>query len=129
MLSDVYSEGEFFHFGLGFLLKNLLKCIDFDSSDYKKKVIFIRDNAQLPLVNMNFSPVLNEQHLRKKCQVFVSYYQLTEVVGQQKDSGILHNATKIRVSLKSKVFNQIDIETNFIDTKPVQHQGLLNTYL
>jgi hypothetical protein len=67
--------------------------------------------------------------LCEKCQVSVSSYELTEVVRQQKDSGILHNATKIRASLKSNIFNQIDIETNFADTKPVQHQDLLKTYL
>lgn len=129
MLSDMYSEGEFFRFGSGFLLKDLLKYINFDNNDHKKKVIFIGDNAQLPPVNMNFSPALNEQYLREKCQVSVSSYELTEVVRQQKDSGILHNATKIRASLKSNVFNQIDIETHFADTKPVQHQDILKTYL
>lgn len=129
MLSDMYSEGEFFRFGSGFLLKDLLKYINFDNNDHKKKVIFIGDNAQLPPVNMNFSPTLNEQYLREKFQVSVSSYELTEVVRQQKDSGILHNATKIRASLKGNVFNQIDIETHFADTKPVQHQDLLKTYL
>lgn len=129
MLSDMYSEGEFFRFGSGFLLKDLLKYLNFDNNDHKKKVIFIGDNAQLPPVNMNFSPALNEQYLREKCQISVSAYELTEVVRQQKDSGILHNATKIRASLKSNTFNQIDIETNFADTKPVQHQDLLKTYL
>ncbi len=129
MLSDMYSEGEFFRFGSGFLLKDLLKYINFDNNDHKKKVIFIGDNAQLPPVNMNFSPALNEQYLREKCQVSVSSYELTEVVRQQKDSGILHNATKIRASLKSNVFNQIDVETHFADTKPVQYQDILKTYL
>lgn len=129
MLSDMYSEGEFFRFGSGFLLKDLLKYINFDNNDHKKKIIFIGDNAQLPPVNMNFSPALNEQYLREKCQVSVNSYELTEVVRQQKDSGILYNATKIRASLKSNIFNQIDIETNFADTKPVQHQDLLKTYL
>lgn len=129
MLSDMYSEGEFFRFGSGFLLKDLLEYINFDNNDHKKKVIFIGDNAQLPPVNMNFSPALSEQYLRENHQVSVSSYELTEVVRQQKDSGILHNATKIRASLKSNIFNQIDIETNFADTKPVQHQDLLKTYL
>ena len=129
MLSDMYSEGEFFRFGSGFLLKDLIKYINFDNNDHKKKIIFIGDNAQLPPVNMNFSPALNEQYLREKYQILVSCYELTEVVRQQKDSGILYNATKIRASLKSNVFNQIDIETNFADTKPIQHQNLLKTYL
>lgn len=129
MVSDMYSEGEFFRFGSGFLLKDLFKYINFDNNDHKKKAIFIGDNAQLPPVNMNFSPALNEQYLSEKCQVSVRSYELTEVVRQQKNSGILHNASQIRASLKSNVFNQIDIDTNFTDIKPVQHQFLLNTYI
>ncbi len=129
MLADVYSEGEFFRFGSGYLLKDLLRYINFDNNSSKKKIIFVGDNAQLPPVNMNFSPALNEQYLREKYQVSVSSYELTEVVRQQKDSGILHNATKIRASLKSNIFNQIDIETNFADTKPIQYKDLLKTYL
>ena len=129
MISDMYSEGEFFRFGSGFLLKDLFKYINFDNNDHKKKVIFIGDNAQLPPVNMNFSPALNEQYLREKYQVSVSSYELTEVVRQQNDSGILYNATKIRNSLKNNIFNQIDIETHFSDIKPVQHQDILKTYL
>lgn len=129
MISDTYSEGEFFRFGSGFLLQDLFKYINFDNNDHKKKIIFIGDNAQLPPVNMNFSPALNEDHLRNNYNISVSSYELTEVVRHQKDSGILHNATKIRDVLKSNVFNQIDIETNFADIKPVQHQNLLETYL
>lgn len=129
MLSDVYSEGELFRFGSGFLLKDLLKYINADSYNHTKKVIFIGDNAQLPPVNMNFSPALNERYLRETYQISVSSYELTEVVRQQKDSGILYNATKIRASLKSNTFNQIDIETHFSDIKPVQPQDLLKTYL
>jgi hypothetical protein len=129
MLSDVYSEGEFFRFGSGFLLEDFLKYINFDNNKHGKKVIFIGDSAQLPPVNMNFSPALNEQYLYEKYQIPVSGYELTEVIRQQKDSGILHNATKIRASLKSNIFNQIDIETNFADIEPVQHQDLLKTYL
>lgn len=129
MLSDVYSEGEFFRFGSGFLLKDLLKYINFDNNDHKKKIIFIGDNAQLPPVNMNLSPALDTDYLLENCKISAQSYELTEVKRQQKDSGILHNATKIRKSLKENIFNQIDIETSFPDTKPVQHQDLLKTYL
>ncbi len=129
MISDTNEEGEFFCFGSGFLLKDLLKYINFDDNDHKKKVIFIGDNAQLPPVNMNFSPALDEQYLREKYQLSISSHELTEVVRQKKNSGILYNATKIRDSLYSNVLNQIDIETNFKDIKPVKHEDLLKTYL
>jgi ATP-dependent exoDNAse (exonuclease V) alpha subunit len=37
MLSNVYSEGEFFRFGSGFLLKDLISYINFDNNDHIKK--------------------------------------------------------------------------------------------
>lgn len=129
MLSNVYSEGEFFRFGSGFLLKDLIKYINFDNNDHRKKVIFIGDNAQLPPVNMNFSPALDGNYLKDNCNLISSEFELTEVVRQKAESGILHNATKIRKYLKDNIFNQLDIETNFKDINNTKHEELLSKYL
>ncbi|MBL7811120.1 MAG: AAA family ATPase [Bacteroidetes bacterium] len=129
MLSNVYSEGEFFRFGSGFLLKDLIKHINPDSNDHSKKIIFIGDNAQLPPVNMNFSPALDENYLKENCGLISKEFELTEVVRQEAESGILHNATKIRKSLKENVFNQLDIETNFKDINKTKYEELLPKYL
>jgi AAA domain/UvrD-like helicase C-terminal domain len=129
MLSNVYSEGEFFRFGSGFLLKDLIKYINFDNNDHNKKIIFIGDNAQLPPVNMNFSPALDGNYLKENCNLVPSEFELTEVVRQKADSGILHNATKLRQSLKANIFNQLDIETNFKDITKTRHEELLAKYL
>ena len=129
MLSNVYSEGEFFRFGSGFLLKDLIQYINFDNNDHRKKIIFIGDNAQLPPVNMNFSPALDGNYLKDNCNLISSEFELTEIVRQKAESGILHNATKIRKYLKDNIFNQLDIETNFKDINKTKHEELLSTYL
>lgn len=129
MLSDVYSEGEFFRFGSGYLLRDLISYINFDNNEHNKKVIFIGDNAQLPPVNMNFSPALDGNYLKENCDIESKEFELTEVVRQKADSGILHNATKIRESLKANLFNQLDIETNFKDINKTKHEELLSKYL
>jgi hypothetical protein len=129
MLSNVYSEGEFFRFGSGFLLKDFINYINFDNKDHNKKVIFIGDNAQLPPVNMNFSPALDEKYLQENCNLVSSEFELTEVVRQKAESGILHNATKLRQSLKANIFNQLEIETNFKDINQTKHEDLLSKYL
>ena len=87
----------------------------------------IRD--RLPPVNMNFSPALDEKYLQENCNLVSSEFELTEVVRQEAESGILHNATKIRKSLKENVFNQLDIETNFKDISKTKHEDLLSKYL
>ncbi|WP_052123428.1 ATP-dependent DNA helicase [Flavobacterium beibuense] len=129
MISNVYSEGEFFRFGSGYLLKDLINHINLDSNDHSKKIIFIGDNAQLPPVNMNFSPALDENYLKENYGLISKEFELTEVVRQEAESGILYNATKIRKSLKENVFNQLDIETNFKDINTTKYEELLPKYL
>ena len=129
MLSNVYSEGEFFRFGSGCLLEDLLKYINLDNNNHNKKIIFIGDNAQLAPVNMNFSPALDYNYLKENCNLISSEFELTEVVRQNANSGILHNATKIRQSLKANIFNQLDIETNFKDINNTKYEELLPKYL
>ncbi|MEJ8597289.1 AAA family ATPase [Riemerella anatipestifer] len=129
MLSNVYSEGEFFRFGSGYLLKDLINYINFDNNDHNKKIIFIGDNAQLPPVNMNFSPALDKKYLQENFNLVSNEFELTEVVRQKAESGILRNATKLRQSLKANIFNQLDIETNFKDINKTKYEELLSKYL
>ncbi len=129
MLSNVYSEGEFFRFGSGYLLNDLIRYINFGDKEHNKKIIFIGDYAQLPPVNMNFSPALDSKYLKENCGLDTTEFELTEVVRQKTDSGILHNATKIRESVKANIFNQLDIETNFRDIHKTKHEELLLKYL
>lgn len=129
MVSNIYSEMEFIRFGSGFLLQDLMKYINLDQNDHNKKVIFIGDNAQLPPVGMNFSPALDIQYLIEHFGVQVEEFELTEVVRQQEDSGILKNASKLRKSLKSKIFNQLDIETTNQDVEHLEHSNFMNKYL
>lgn len=129
MISNVYGEPEFFRFGSGFLLQDLLKYINIDCNDHNKKIIFIGDNAQLPPIGMNFSPALDVQYLKQTFNLLVNEYELTEVVRQKSDSGILKNTVPIRKSLANQTFNQLDIATNYNDVSHVEHADFLNTYL
>lgn len=129
MVSDVYSEGEFFRFGSGLLLKDLLKYVNLDNNDHDKKIIFIGDNAQLPPIGMSFSPALDEKYLHDKHMLHSSSYELTEVVRQAKGSGVLQNAIEIRSALKDKIFNKLDINTSLDDVEHIEHQDLMEKYL
>ena len=129
MISNVYGEPEFFRFGSGFLLQDLLKYINIDCNDHNKKIIFIGDNAQLPPIGMNFSPALDKQYLTKNFNLLVNEYELTEVVRQKADSGILKNTIPIRKSLSNQAFNQLDIDTNFSDVSHLEHEDFLKIYL
>jgi exodeoxyribonuclease-5 len=63
------------------------------------RLMFVGDEAQLPPVGAAESPALNLEYLRAFSQLKVHHYRLTEVVRQQHLSGILYNATLLRLRL------------------------------
>ena len=78
-------------FGTGNLLEDL---ISFVRSGAECKVILIGDSAQLPPVGLDASPALLKDYM--SMMGGVSFAELSTVVRQQKESGILYNATKVR---------------------------------
>ena len=78
-------------FGTGNLLDDL---ISFVRAGAECKVILIGDSAQLPPVGLDASPALLHDYMAMMGGVV--FAELSTVVRQQKESGILHNATLIR---------------------------------
>lgn len=64
------------------------------------RLILIGDTAQLPPVGSNESPALVADWLKDRYQLEVSSFEMTQVVRQTRDSGILMNATLIRNMLR-----------------------------
>src|SRR5690606_6644830 len=63
-------------------------------------LMFVGDTAQLPPVGLSSSPALNAELLSQEYHLFTTKYELTEVVRQRQDSGILFNATKLRNEIR-----------------------------
>ncbi len=78
-------------FGSGNLLEDL---ISFVRSGVDCKVIMIGDSAQLPPVGLDASPALLPEYM--KMMGGVRFAELSTVVRQHDESGILYNATMIR---------------------------------
>ena len=78
-------------FGTGNLLEDL---VAFVRSGFDCRLILIGDSAQLPPVDLDASPALSREYMEGFGGVFFS--ELTTVVRQQKESGILFNATRLR---------------------------------
>lgn len=116
MVSDFYSEGEFFRFGSGRLLTDLMKYVNLDHNDHSKKVIFIGDAAQLPPVKMKTSPALDRKYLAQEFGLRnIRHYELTEVVRQKAQSGILVAANTLRESIARRSFNQMSLAISATD--------------
>jgi len=62
-------------------------------------VIFVGDNAQLPPVGSEYSPALDVKFIEENYRLKVYSNELKEVVRQKEESGILYNATLLRIQL------------------------------
>lgn len=129
MMPDVYQEAEFFRFGTGYLLTDFLKFVNLDHNDHSKKVIFIGDDAQLPPVGMNYSPALNADYLFREHHVRSTGVELTEVVRQKSESGVIGNAIELRKALQAGIFNRLVVDRNYPDVAEVKYEDLMPRYL
>lgn len=128
MVSDVYSEGEFFRFGSGRLLSDLIEYSHIQDSTSIGKIIFIGDPAQLPPIGMNFSPALDENYLATKFNLKIASAEMKEVKRQDVDNGILLAASKIRKCLTSGYFNDFDLRENRKDIFNPNYEDFLGIY-
>ena len=88
-------------FGGGSLLDDLIQYV---FSGTNCKLIFIGDTAQLPPVGLDISPALDIEYLKASFHFSIDSFELTEVVRQTENSGILTNATAIRNQINPTIF-------------------------
>ena len=105
MLSTEYAERAMF--GSGVLLADLFSFVF--GSNNGCKLVLIGDSAQLPPVGLLLSPALQQDYISQTFLKQTQWAQLTQVLRQVENSGILRNATNIR---------------NCIDATKSRHCGL-----
>jgi len=79
------------------------------------KLILIGDTAQLPPVKLAISPALQVDTLEINYDKKVIEIELDEVMRQHQDSGILANATQLRLQLEECHFDEFIFDLNFPD--------------
>lgn len=89
------------------------------------RLILIGDDAQLPPVGSDESPALDTKALASRYGLTAAALELTEVLRQEKESGILFNATALRDQIRRKLFEfpQFKLE-GFNDIKRINGQEL-----
>ena len=116
MISNNYNQSEMIRFGSGHLLKDLMEYVN----PLRRKIIFIGDPVQLPPVNSNSSPALDQNLLARDFKLDVGVFELTEVLRQFQTSSILTNATKIRKSITSGIYNKLLLESEQGDVEKIE---------
>lgn len=119
MISNAPTDGT--NFGSGRLLDDL---IEFVYSGDNCRLVLIGDTAQLPPVMQPFSPALERRNL-EGYGLSVVACELTEVVRQSSESGILCNATLIRGAL-ARMSPTLALRSDFPDVHRVDGIDLID---
>jgi exodeoxyribonuclease-5 len=86
-----------------FATRNLLDDLfQYVQSGENCRLLFIGDAAQLPPVGLAHSPALDISFLRNAYHLEIESLELTEVVRQSQESGILMNATRVRSQIAAQ---------------------------
>lgn len=128
MVSDALIDGEFFRFGSGYLLSDLISFTKMGWEFNKAKILFVGDPAQLPPVGMTFSPALDETYLRNKFSLNTISTELKEVKRQSDSSAIVAASMRIRRCLTSGFYNDFDLSGNDNDIINLRHEDFISTY-
>jgi len=99
MISDQSLEAKLFESNS--LLADLIQYV---YSGQRCKLMFVGDIAQLPPVKLAISPALDESVLELNYDKRVILSELSEVVRQTQQSGILVNATQIRTQIEQELY-------------------------
>ncbi|MGB2129736.1 MAG: ATP-dependent DNA helicase [Flavicella sp.] len=110
MVPDAPSNSKLFDNGS--LLDDLM---DYVYSGVNCKLILIGDTAQLPPVKLTVSPALDEDKLHYDYNKCVSLIELDEVMRQHQNSGILSNATALRLMISHSSESDFQFDLNFPD--------------
>ena len=126
MIPDINQDAKLFENGS--LLDDLMQYV---YSGPNCKLLLIGDTAQLPPVHLSISPALDIKTLETQYNQEVVHIELDEVVRQQKDSGILANATKIREHLDDEFYEDFKFSgLSFPDVvRPVDGQEIMDAIM
>ncbi|MFL5765709.1 MAG: ATP-dependent RecD-like DNA helicase [Bacteroidia bacterium] len=114
MISSSGGLSESGRFGGGSLLDDLISYV-FNGNNCK--LILIGDTAQLPPVGLDVSPALDIEFLKASYYFQLDWHELTEVVRQTENSGVLSNATAIRHQISAGENSKPHFQLDFADVK------------
>ena len=128
MVSDVENHGEFFRFGSGCVLRDLISYTRVNHPGMGTKIIFVGDPAQLPPVGMNFSPALDEKYLTNTYQLDVQTAELTEIMRQDKDNLIVQYGQNLRDGIRNGYYNYFHLNPDNRTIFQPSYSEFLNEY-
>lgn len=129
MVADRKDEDGMLRFGSGRLLTDLIRYAALHDRIRGHQVVFVGDPAQLPPVGSPNSPALVIQTLAERHGLDAEALELTQVLRQRAESGILESAHRIRSQISASDFSSLGIEETASDVETVLSTETVATYL
>lgn len=129
MVSDENAENDFFVFGSGRLLADLMRHLSPVNEGRRVKLIFIGDPAQLPPVGEKQSWAMLSDYLQATFGVRSSEAWLRQVMRQGGESGILRVAGYIRGQLEDPRRNAFELEVDGDDVAEIAREDVIDTFV
>jgi len=120
--SMIGESGGDLSFGSGNLLDDIMQYV---YNGKNNRLVLIGDEAQLPPVGTDLSPALSKDYLETAYDLTVYEVEMSEVMRQTENSGILYNATTIRSMIGSSSNNLIFKLNKFPDIFKIGGSELL----
>jgi len=128
MVSDMVSQQEFFRFGSGKLLKDLVEYSKIQNETNSTKIVFVGDPAQLPPVGMNTSPALNQEYIKETYNLKVAQTEMREVKRISAENPIKINSEIIRKSISSGVYTGFKLQSDGKSIKNINYSEFIDEY-
>ncbi len=115
--------------GEGASFNNLLgDLLEYVFSGENCRLMLVGDTAQLPPVGSALSPALDKKYLQSRYSLIVKEAELKQVVRQKEMSGILFNATGLRVQLleNENKFPKLETGTDVLKITGMELEDALN---
>ncbi|MDI9357973.1 MAG: AAA family ATPase [Phycisphaerales bacterium] len=126
MISDAENHSNFFRFGTGKLLSDLITYTNIQTQNINAKIIFVGDPCQLPPVSDNSSKAFDADYLKKIFNLDSEEVEMKEV--KRQTGAILTTAAKIRKSMTAGYFNDFNLRSNGQDILHLSYKNFIDTW-
>lgn len=126
LLSDSFSENELFIFGSGKLLNDLIHFIDFKQHP-KRKLIIVGDDKRLSR-GSNEESALSKNHLNNTYQLSAKIFELTDIIIDEYQRGILDCVKTLHESIAKGIFNKLLVTDDQINVHRINREEFTKNY-
>jgi len=126
LLSNKFSKLDFFIFGSGYIISDLIDYCDLKNT--KRKIIFVGDDKQIHHGNFDLQ-VFSQSLIQNNLGLIFDEFELREVIKSNLNEIIIDNCIEIRNSITRNIFNHFEINDDGETVVKISEDDFVNSYI